>query len=169
MPAAHAPIVLESVRCAFSVDRDRGDAHRIYRDSDEGRRDPWRRQYLRHHVRRTIYRRPSERPLEARLKNVVEEMAIAAGVKAPCVCVLDNEPCINAFAAGVNNKDPVIGVTVGCLTYLTRDELQAIVAHEFSHILNNDDAQFSRLCPAVRTSGDLGNRLSACHGRFRRR
>jgi len=81
---------------------------------------------------------------EARLKNVVEEMAIAAGVKAPSICVLDNEPCINAFAAGMNNRDPVIGVTSGCLTYLSRDELQAIVAHEFSHILNNDTTLNSR-------------------------
>jgi len=77
-------------------------------------------------------------PAEAQLKNVVEEMAVAAGVKPPQVCVLDNEPGINSFAAGTNNMDPVIGVTAGCLTHLTRDELQAIVAHEFSHILHND-------------------------------
>ena len=77
-------------------------------------------------------------PMEARLKNVVEEMAIAAGVKPPQICILDNEPGINAFAAGTNNHDPVIGVTAGCLTLLTRDELQAVVAHEFSHILHND-------------------------------
>ncbi|MDR3707459.1 MAG: M48 family metalloprotease [Capsulimonadaceae bacterium] len=75
---------------------------------------------------------------EARLKNVVEEMALAAGVKTPSICVLDEEPGINAFAAGTNNQDPVIGVTKGCLTLLTRDELQGIVGHEFSHILHND-------------------------------
>jgi len=77
-------------------------------------------------------------PREAQLKNVVEEMAVATGVKPPQVCVLDNEPGINSFAAGTNNMDPVIGVTAGCLKHLTRDELQAIVAHEFSHILHND-------------------------------
>lgn len=77
-------------------------------------------------------------PAEVRLKNVVDEMALAAGVKSPAICVLDKEQGINSFAAGLNNIDPVIGVTYGCLTLLSRDELQAIVAHEFSHILHND-------------------------------
>ncbi len=77
-------------------------------------------------------------PAEVRLKNVVDEMALAAGVKSPAVCVLDNEPRINAFAAGTNNVDPVIGVTAGCLNLLTREELQAVAAHEFSHILRHD-------------------------------
>jgi Zn-dependent protease with chaperone function len=77
-------------------------------------------------------------PSEIRFKNVVEEMALAAGVRPPRMCILDKEMGINAFAAGTNNVDAVIGVTAGCLGQLSRDELQAIVAHEFSHILNND-------------------------------
>lgn len=77
-------------------------------------------------------------PAEARLRDVVQEMALAAGVAVPQIFVLDDELRINAFAAGMNNVDPVIGVTAGCLSELNRDELQGIVAHEFSHILHND-------------------------------
>src|SRR5262249_38819115 len=74
---------------------------------------------------------------ERRLLHVVEEMAIAAGVPVPPVYILD-EPGINAFAAGYAPGDAVVAVSRGCLTYLTRDELQGVVAHEFSHILNGD-------------------------------
>ncbi|HKB01594.1 MAG TPA: M48 family metallopeptidase [Gemmataceae bacterium] len=76
-------------------------------------------------------------PHERRLLNVVEEMALAAGVPVPPVYVLD-EPGINAFAAGYAPGDAVVAVSRGCLQYLTRDELQGVVAHEFSHILNGD-------------------------------
>jgi Zn-dependent protease with chaperone function len=76
-------------------------------------------------------------PRHKRLLHVVEEMAIAAGVPVPPVYVLD-EPGINAFAAGYAPGDAVVAVSQGCLTYLTRDELQGVVAHEFSHILNGD-------------------------------
>ncbi|MEM6280115.1 MAG: M48 family metalloprotease, partial [Verrucomicrobiota bacterium] len=75
---------------------------------------------------------------ERRLLNVVEEMAIASGVPVPTVFVMDREDSINAFAAGKTTSDAVIGVTRGCMTLLTRDELQGVVAHEFSHILNGD-------------------------------
>jgi Zn-dependent protease with chaperone function len=75
---------------------------------------------------------------ERRLLNVVEEMAIASGVPVPEVYVLDREPGINAFAAGNTTSDAVIGVTYGTLQLLQRDELQGVVAHEFSHILNGD-------------------------------
>jgi len=75
---------------------------------------------------------------ERRLLNVVEEMAIASGIPAPTVYVLDAEDSINAFAAGRSVSDAVVGVTRGCMTLLTRDELQGVVAHEFSHILNGD-------------------------------
>jgi Zn-dependent protease with chaperone function len=75
---------------------------------------------------------------ERRLLNVVEEMAIASGVPVPEVYVLDREPGINAFAAGNTTSDAVIGVTQGTLQLLRRDELQGVVAHEFSHILNGD-------------------------------
>lgn len=75
---------------------------------------------------------------EKRLMNVVSEMAIASGVPVPEVYVLDNEPGINAFAAGHSPKDAAIGVTRGALKLLNRDELQGVIAHEFSHILNGD-------------------------------
>ena len=79
----------------------------------------------------------SRQPRHRRLLNVVEEMAIAAGVPVPPVYVLD-EAGINAFAAGYAPGDAVVAVSKGCLKYLTRDELQGVVAHEFSHILNGD-------------------------------
>jgi len=77
-------------------------------------------------------------PLERRLRNVVEEMAIASGVRVPEVYVMDAEAGINAFAAGWNTSSAVVTVTRGTLQTLTRDELQGVVAHEFSHILNGD-------------------------------
>lgn len=72
------------------------------------------------------------------LLNVVDEMAIAAGVPSPPVYLLAEEPGINAFAAGSRPDHAVIGVTQGCLDWLSRDELQGVIAHEFSHILNGD-------------------------------
>jgi len=77
-------------------------------------------------------------PAEQRLRNVVEEMSIAAGTPVPEIYVLDGEPGINAFAAGHSTSDAAIGVTHGCLNILNRDELQAVIAHEFSHVLNGD-------------------------------
>ncbi|MBV2130119.1 M48 family metallopeptidase [Arsukibacterium indicum] len=79
----------------------------------------------------------SNDPDERRLLNVVEEMAIAANVPVPPVYLLP-EKGINAFAAGYSPGDAVIGVTRGCIEQLNRDELQGVVAHEFSHILNGD-------------------------------
>ncbi|HEY5621255.1 MAG TPA: M48 family metallopeptidase [Pontiella sp.] len=75
---------------------------------------------------------------ERRLLNVVEEMAIASGVTVPPVYVMETEKGINAFAAGFGISDAVVAVTYGTMTGLTRDELQGVVAHEFSHILNQD-------------------------------
>lgn len=77
-------------------------------------------------------------PLRRQLINVVEETAIAAGVPAPQVYVLESEGGINAFAAGFSTSDAAIAVTRGTLEALTRDELQGVIAHEFSHILNGD-------------------------------
>lgn len=71
------------------------------------------------------------------LQNVVSEMAIAAGVPSPPLYVLPDQS-INAFAAGFSPSDAVIGVTEGTLNLLSRDELQGVIAHEFSHILNGD-------------------------------
>lgn len=77
-------------------------------------------------------------PQERKLLNVVEEMAIAAGVPVPKVYVMDAEQGINAFAAGHDINDAAIGVTRGCIATLKRDELQGVIGHEFSHILNGD-------------------------------
>ncbi len=77
-------------------------------------------------------------PSLRRLRNVVEEIAIASGVAVPQIYVMDEEPGINAFAAGYSANDAVISVTRGALDRLNRDELQAVIAHEFSHILNGD-------------------------------
>ena len=75
---------------------------------------------------------------ERKLLNIVEEMAIASGVPVPQVYVMDGEPGINAFAAGHSASDAAISVTRGAITLLTRDELQGVIAHEFSHLLNGD-------------------------------
>jgi Zn-dependent protease with chaperone function len=77
-------------------------------------------------------------PLRRRLRNVVEEMSIASGVPVPEIYVLEQEPGINAFAAGYTPGDAAIAVTRGALEMLDRDELQGVIAHEFSHILNGD-------------------------------
>ena len=75
---------------------------------------------------------------ERRLLNVVEEMSLASGTPVPSVYVLREEEAINAFAAGHTTNDAAIGVTQGCLRLLNRDELQGVIGHEFSHILNGD-------------------------------
>ena len=80
----------------------------------------------------------STAPQERVLLNVVEEMAIASGVPVPAVYILRGEAGINAFAAGWTMDDAAVAVTEGALEQLSRDELQGVVAHEFSHILNGD-------------------------------
>ncbi|MDA7887834.1 M48 family metallopeptidase [Akkermansiaceae bacterium] len=75
---------------------------------------------------------------EKRLLNIVEEMAIASGMPVPQVYLMDDEESINAFAAGTEPSNAVIGVTRGCVQRLTREELEGVIAHEFSHILNGD-------------------------------
>jgi Zn-dependent protease with chaperone function/uncharacterized tellurite resistance protein B-like protein len=77
-------------------------------------------------------------PDERKLLNVVEEMAIASGVPVPQVYVMDDEDGINAFAAGHKPGDATVTVTRGCMKILSRDELQGVIGHEFSHILNGD-------------------------------
>lgn len=74
---------------------------------------------------------------EKRVLNIVEEMALAAGMPVPPVYLLE-DTSINAFAAGYQPSDAVIGVTRGCMEQLSRDQLQGVIAHEFSHILNGD-------------------------------
>ena len=77
-------------------------------------------------------------PSLRRLRNVVEEIAIASGVPVPKLYVMEEEAAINAFAAGFSPSDAVVAVTRGALERLNRDELQGVIAHEFSHILNGD-------------------------------
>ncbi len=77
-------------------------------------------------------------PLRRRLRNVVEEMAIASGIPVPEIYVLEHEQGINAFAAGFSTSDAAVAVTRGTLENLSRDELQGVIAHEFSHIFNGD-------------------------------
>ncbi len=88
-------------------------------------------------------------PLDRRVLNVVEEMAIAAGTPVPPVYLLDRESSINAFAAGKRLDDAVIGITRGAAEKLSRDELQGVVAHEFSHILHGDMRLNTRLVALV--------------------
>ncbi len=75
---------------------------------------------------------------QRKLLNVVEEMAIASGTPVPPVYLLVDEPGINAFAAGFSPLDAVIGITQGAIDHLSRDQLQGVIAHEFSHIFNGD-------------------------------
>jgi len=75
---------------------------------------------------------------ERKYVNVVEEMSIASGVPVPAIYIMQDELNINAFAAGFTIQDAAVAVTRGCIEELDRDELQGVVAHEFSHILNGD-------------------------------
>lgn len=77
-------------------------------------------------------------PQLRRLRNVIEEIAIAAGVPVPDIYLMADEAGINAFAAGYSASDAAVCVTRGCLDRLSRDELQGVIAHEFSHVLNGD-------------------------------
>lgn len=95
-------------------------------------------QYIAESLGGRLVNHSTNNPKEKKFVNVVEEMAIAPGVPVPIVYVLDNETGINAFAAGYSPNDAVVAATVGCLKRLSRDELQGVVAHEFSHILNGD-------------------------------
>jgi Zn-dependent protease with chaperone function len=86
---------------------------------------------------------------ERRYLNVVQEMALAAGLPVPLCYVIDGDATINAFAAGNTPQDAAIGVTRGALVHLTRDELQGVIAHEFSHIGNGDMTISIRIIGAV--------------------
>ena len=86
---------------------------------------------------------------ERKLLNVVEEMSLASGVPMPAVYVMDDEQGINAFAAGHSPSDAAVSVTRGCITSLTRDELQGVIGHEFSHILNGDMRMNLRLMGVI--------------------
>jgi len=100
-------------------------------------------------------------PLERRLLNVIEEMALASGIPTPRAYVLENEGGINAFAAGLHPSDAIVTVTRGALARLNRDELQGVIGHEFSHILNGDMGLNLRLIGVLQ-----GLLLLALFGRF---
>ena len=108
---------------------------------------------------------------ERRLLNVVDEMAIASGVAVPHVYVLPGERGINAFAAGYSPHEAVLAVTEGAARTLTRDELQGVVAHEFSHILNGDmrlSVQMIGVLAGILFLGEIGNVLLRVRGGDRR-
>lgn len=110
-------------------------------------------------------------PADRRLLNVVEEMALAAGMPVPGVYVLRREGAINAFAAGFQPDRAVVAVTQGALDRLNRDELQGVVAHELSHVLNADTRLDLRLMAAVgglSAVGLIGRLLLRGVGRSRR-
>lgn len=99
---------------------------------------------------------------QKRLLNVVEEMAIAAGIPVPNIYILKREQAINAFAAGFSPSDAVIVVTDGALTKLNRDELQAVIGHEVSHIVNGDIAlniQLLCLLAGITLFTDVGSAI----------
>jgi Zn-dependent protease with chaperone function len=105
-----------------------------------------------------------------RLRNVIEEIAIASGVPVPQIFILQDESSINAFAAGYTPADAAVTVTQGCLDKLTRDELQGVIAHEFSHVLNGDMRLNIRLMGVVfgiLVIGIAGRKLMENTGRSR--
>ena len=93
---------------------------------------------------RMILRDTSD-PAERRLLNVIDEMAVAAGIPTPVAYVLPQEHGLNAFAAGLSTQDSVIAVTQGLLNAMNRDELQGIIAHEISHIAHGDSRLNTKL------------------------
>ena len=107
-------------------------------------------------------------PQLRRYVNVVEEMALASGVPAPRLFVMQKEPGINAFAAGYTPADAAIAVTGGALAHLNRDELQGVIGHEFSHILNGDmrlNVRLIGLLAGILVVGYTGLRIADVGGR----
>lgn len=99
---------------------------------------------------------------ERRCLNVVEEMALAANMPVPAVYVMNRERGINAFAAGITPADAIVAVTRGAIVHLKRDELQGVVAHEFSHILNGDmrlNVRLAAMLKGITFIGDIGHLL----------
>ncbi|TNF38915.1 MAG: protease, partial [Gammaproteobacteria bacterium] len=107
---------------------------------------------------------------EKKFINVVEEMAIASGTPVPVLYVMDNEPGINAFVAGYQPTECVMVVTAGALEQLNRDQLQAVVAHEYSHILNGDmriNVRLMAILAGILLIGKLGELLMRSSGNRR--
>ena len=107
-----------------------------------------------------------------RLRNVIEEIAIASGVPVPEIFVLEEETAINAFASGYSPADAAVTVTRGCLDKLTREELQGVIAHEFSHVLNGDMRLNIRLMGVafgILVLAVVGRKIAEVSGRTRSR
>jgi len=107
---------------------------------------------------------------ERRCLNVVDEMALAANMPVPAVYVMNEERGINAFAAGIVPADAVIAVTRGAIDHLRRSELQGVIAHEFSHILNGDmrlNIRLAALLKGITFIGDVGHFLLRSTNRVR--
>ncbi|MDI1247330.1 MAG: M48 family metallopeptidase [Lacunisphaera sp.] len=107
---------------------------------------------------------------ERKLLNIVEEMSIASGIPMPAVYVLEEEPGLNAFAAGLTTSDAAVAVTRGTLDRLTRDELQGVIGHEFSHILNGDmrlNVRITAVVFGILVIGLLGRGILQSVGRGR--
>ncbi len=114
---------------------------------------------------------PTVREAEQRLCNIISELAIAASMKAPAAMVLPRHQGINAFAAGWDENDAVVAVTQGALDCLTRDELQGLLAHEFSHLYEGDTRLNMRLAGMVaglEMIFNLGRSMCALNGDGRR-
>ena len=104
----------------------------------------------------------TDKPLERRALNIVQELALAANMPVPSLFLLEHESGVNAFAAGTHHTNAVVAITRGALEALNRDELQGVVGHEFSHILNGDMRLSIRLAAMLRGItfiGDLGSIL----------
>jgi Zn-dependent protease with chaperone function len=107
---------------------------------------------------------------ERRCLNVVQEIALAANMPVPPVYVLNDERGINAFAAGISPADAVVAVTRGTINHLKRHELQGVIAHEFSHILNGDmrlNIRLAALLKGITFIGDVGHILLRSSNRVR--
>ena len=112
----------------------------------------------------------SRDPAERRCLNVVEEMALAANMPVPAVYILNDERGINAFAAGITPADAVVAVTRGTVEQLKRHELQGVIAHEFSHILNGDmrlNIRLAAMLKGITFIGDVGHILLRSSNRVR--
>ena len=110
----------------------------------------------------TLVQPATDDPMERRAANIVQEMALAANMPVPSLFVLNEETGINAFAAGTSPTNAVVAVTHGALTSLNRDQLQGVIGHEFSHILNGDMRLSIRLAAMLRGItfiGDFGSAL----------
>ncbi|MED5315887.1 MAG: M48 family metalloprotease, partial [Pseudomonadota bacterium] len=110
----------------------------------------------------TLVQPATDDPMERRAANIVQEMALAANMPVPSLFVLNEETGINAFAAGTSPTNAVVAVTYGALTSLNRDQLQGVIGHEFSHILNGDMRLSIRLAAMLRGItfiGDFGSAL----------